>query len=113
MKKLFVVTLVGAAVVGGVVLAKGANPASTPEGRACTRLSELCSTEEAKPKDFDECVDDMKSARKLAGDANFERAAKCAEEQKSCAAAAGCYAGGVGMGAVGEMMKGFGTALSR
>lgn len=36
-----------------------------------------------------------------------------AKESNSCAAVSGCMMGGVGMGAVGEMMKGFGSALSR
>ena len=51
--------------------------------------------------------------RKVAGDAAFEKSAKCIDESSSCAAAMGCLAGGVGMGAVGEMMKGFGTAVTR
>ena len=113
MKKLLVTGLIGSAVVGTVVLAKGQGVATTPEGKACTRMVELCETEPMSSKDMDECVDDMKKARKLAGDANFDRSVQCANESKSCAAAAGCWAGGVGMGAVGEMMKGFGTALSR
>jgi hypothetical protein len=116
LKKLLVVGLIGSAVVGTVVLAKGlvlAAPAATPEGKACLRMEELCETEPMSSKDMNECVDDMKHARKMAGDANFDRSVQCTNEAKSCAAAAGCWAGGVGMGAVGEMMKGFGSALSR
>lgn len=113
MKKLLVVGLVGSAVIGTVVLAKGQGALATPEGKACTRMVELCETEPMSSKDMDECVMDMKKARKLAGDANFDRSVQCTNEAKSCAAAAGCFAGGVGMGAVGEMMKGFGSALLR
>ncbi|HVH46819.1 MAG TPA: hypothetical protein VM925_30965 [Labilithrix sp.] len=113
MKKLIVVGLVGTAIIGGVVLAKGASAASTPEGKACTRMASLCSTEEKSAKDLDRCVDDMKATRKLAGDVAFERSTKCLDEANSCAAASGCWVGGVGVGALGEAMKGFGTALSK
>jgi hypothetical protein len=111
-KKLVVIAVVGAALVGGIVLAKGASVASSPEGKACTKMADLCGAE-GNWKDLNECVDDMKKARKLAGDVPFERTAACIDESKSCAAAAGCWMGGVGVGAAGEMMKGFGTALTK
>lgn len=113
MKKLIVVGLIGAAIIGGVVLAKGASAAVTPEGRACTKMASLCGSEGKGPKDFDECTEDLKSARKFAGEPAFERSTKCIDEAASCAAVAGCLAGGVGVGAVGEALKGFGSALSK
>ena len=99
--------------IGVVVVASGASKASTPEGHVCVKLAELCETDAPKSKDFDECVDDMKKARKVAGDASFDKSSKCIDEAKSCGAAAGCMAGGVGVGTLGEMMKGFGTALTK
>ena len=111
-KKLVVVSVVGAGLVGGIVLAKGASVASSPEGKVCTRMAELCG-EEGDAKELNECVDEMKKAHKLAGDVPFQRSVTCIEESKSCAAAAGCMMGGVGVGAAGEMMKGFGNALTK
>jgi hypothetical protein len=113
MNKILLVGVVGALVVGGVALAKNASVAATPEGQACQDMQRLCSTEEPSQKDLNECVDGMKKLRKLSGDASFERSRACLAESSSCAAAAGCMGGGVGMGAMGEMMKGFGSALSR
>jgi hypothetical protein len=49
----------------------------------------------------------------MSGDVPFERSRKCIEESQSCAAASGCLMGGVGVGALGEMMKGFGTAVTK
>ncbi len=114
-KKLIVVSVVGAGLVGGIVLAKGAVATSTPEGKACVRMAELCGydDEDKKNEELEECIADMKKAHKLAGDKPFERSVSCIDESKSCAAAAGCMAGGVGVGAAGEMMKGFGTALTK
>jgi hypothetical protein len=112
MKKVLLVALVGAAVVGVVVVASGASKAATPEGKMCLRLAELCSTEQSA-KDFDQCVDGMKDLRKMSGDSSFERSQKCLDESKSCAAATGCMIGGAGVGSLGEFMKGFGTALSK
>jgi hypothetical protein len=112
MKKLIGVAVVGALVVGGVVVASGASKAATPEGKMCVRLAELCATDQS-PKDFDECVDGMKKLRKMSGDASFDRSQQCIDESKSCSAASGCLIGGAGMGSVGEFMKGFGNALSR
>lgn len=113
MKKLIVVGLIGAAIVGGVVVASGASQASTPEGRACVKMADLCGEQNASYKDLDKCVDDMKKARKLAGDSSFDKSAKCVQESNSCAAATGCWMGGVGVGAMGELLKGFGTAITK
>jgi len=112
-KKLVVTAVVGTALVGGIVLGKGASAASSPEGKACTRMAELCDADDWSANDMNACVTDMKKARKLAGDRSFEKSVECINESKSCAAAAGCWAGGVGVGAAGEMMKGFGTALTK
>ena len=112
MKKLLLVALVGSAVVGTVVVASGASKAATPEGKMCVRLAELCSTDQST-KDFDECVDGMKQLRKMSGDRAFERSQQCVEESSSCAAASGCMMGGVGVGTIGEMLKGFGNAMSK
>lgn len=112
LKKLIVVGLVGATIIGGVVLAKG-SVAVTPEGRACTKMASLCGTESKSLKDLETCADDLKSMRKMAGEPAFERSTKCIDEANSCAAVTGCLAGGVGVGALGEALKGFGTALSK
>lgn len=113
MKKLFVVGLIGAAIIGGVVLTKGAAAAVTPEGRACTKMASLCGSPGKGLKDLDQCAEDLKSMRKFAGESAFQRSTQCLDEANSCAAATGCWAGGVGVGAFGEMLKGIGTALSK
>lgn len=115
MNKVFGVALVGALVVGGVVLIKGASGASsaiTPEGKMCVRLGELCGADPSTEK-LESCVEDMKKMRKMSGDAAFERSQSCVAESKSCGAASGCMMGGVGVGTLGEVLKGFGTALSK
>ena len=113
LKKILGVGLVGAAVIGAVVIAKGAGPAATPEGKACIRVSELCGVDDKSTDKLASCVADLDKAKKVAGPANVERSMKCIEESNSCAAVSGCMMGGVGMGALGELMKGFGSALSR
>ena len=112
MKKLLLVVLVGGAIVGVVVAASAGAKASTPEARMCIKMGEVCASE-AGAKDFDQCVDGMKKLRKMSGDHSFERSQKCIEESTTCAAASGCMMGGVGVGALGELMKGFGTAMSK
>ena len=76
-------------------------------------MSELCAVDDRSTERLQSCVADLEKAKKLAGPANVERSMKCIEESNSCAAVSGCMMGGVGMSAVGEMMKGFGSALSR
>jgi hypothetical protein len=118
LNKLIAVGLIGAGLIGAVVIAKGSTAAAvtavvmTPEGKACARMAALCPTNTSDTTALQRCEDDMARARKVSGDANFERSAKCLDEATSCAAASGCLAGGVGVGAVGEALKGFGTALS-
>lgn len=113
MKKILTTLLVGSVVVGGVVLVKGASAASTPEGKTCIKLQEMCPPDPSKPMTFDQCVDEMRDLRKMAGNASFEKSARCIDESESCAAATGCLVGGAGMGVMGEMMKGLGNAMSK
>ncbi len=115
MKKLLGVGLVGAAVVGIVVIAKsaGAIPAATPEGRTCIKLADLCAVDDKSTKKLETCVDDLEKAKKAVGEQNVKRSMDCVAEANSCMAATGCMMGGVGVGALGEMMKGFGSAISR
>ena len=112
MKKLLVVGLVGAAVVGGIVVVK-ARPAATPEGRACIKIGDLCNAQDKSSEKLDKCIEGMESAKKVAGVPAVERSMKCVEESTTCMAATGCMMGGVGMGALGEFAKGFGTAISK
>jgi hypothetical protein len=103
--------LLGIVVVVGVVAMAGRSLAS-PERKACTKLHDLCGGE-ADAKSFNDCTDSLERTRKLAGDAGFNRSMACIDESSSCAAATGCLVGGVGVGAMGEFMKGFGSALSK
>lgn len=116
MNKILGVGLVGAAVIGAVVIAKGAGAvgiAATPEGKACLQLADLCVVDDKSAAKLETCVEDFEKTKKLVGEAPVKRSMDCIAESNSCMAATGCMAGGVGMGAVGEMMKGFGSALSR
>ena len=113
MKKLLVVGLVGLAVVGAIVVVKGAGPAATPEGRTCIKMSDLCGSTDKSTEKLDKCIEGMQSAKKIAGTAAVERSMKCVEESTSCMAATGCMMGGVGVGALGELAKGFGNAVSK
>ncbi|MBS2016373.1 MAG: hypothetical protein JST00_26045 [Deltaproteobacteria bacterium] len=116
MKKLLGVGLVGAAVVGAVLIAKGAGAvgiAATPEGKACRKIADLCAVSEKSAEKLESCVDDFEKTKKLVGEAPVKRSMECIQEANSCMAVSGCMAGGVGVGALGEMMKGFGSALSR
>ena len=79
---------------------------------ACARLSDLCSTSDQKV-DPAQCQKQLTDARKMAGPGNVERSEQCLADAKTCAAATGCMSGGVGMGAMGEFLKGLGGALSR
>ena len=79
---------------------------------ACARLADLCSTSDQKV-DSAQCQKQLTDARKMAGPGNVERSEQCLADAKTCAAATGCMSGGVGMGAMGEFLKGLGGALSR
>ena len=79
---------------------------------ACARLADLCSTSDQKVESTD-CQKQLADARKMAGPGNVERSEQCLSDAKTCAAASGCMSGGVGMGAMGEFLKGLGGALSK
>jgi hypothetical protein len=79
---------------------------------ACARLADLCSTSDQK-FDSNDCQKQLTDARKMAGAGNVERSERCLSDAKTCAAASGCMSGGVGMGAMGEFLKGLGGALSK
>lgn len=91
-----------------------AAPADSVAGdvTACARLADLCSTSDQKVDSAD-CQKQLADARKMAGAGNVERSEQCLSEAKTCAAASGCMSGGVGMGAMGEFLKGLGGALSK
>lgn len=112
MKKILGVGLVGAAVIGAVVVAKASGVAATPEAKTCIKLGELCGAEKSGEK-LDQCVDGLNQAKKMSGEPAVQRSMQCVQESTTCMAATGCMMGGVGMGALGEMMKGFGSAISR
>jgi hypothetical protein len=83
----------------------------TSDTAACTRLSELCTTSNERV-DVAECEKQLADARKMSGANNVARSEQCLADAHTCAAATGCISGGVGMGAMGEYLKGFGSALS-
>jgi hypothetical protein len=85
---------------------------TTGDTTACAKLAELCSTSDKKV-DVAECEKELADARKMSGAANVERSEQCLADAKTCAAASGCISGGVGMGAMGEFLKGLGSAISR
>jgi hypothetical protein len=101
------------------VTAPAAAPASAPpvagsgasDAAACERLADLCSTSDQKV-DVSECEKQLSDAHKMAGAGNVARSEQCIADARTCAAATGCISGGVGMGAMGEFLKGFGSALS-
>lgn len=116
MNKLLGVGLIGAAIVGTVAVAKGSGVTATPEEKTCNRLADLCSTSShdvRKDKDFASCPADLADAKKFAGAPAVDRSMTCVAEANTCTAASVCLATSVGMGALGEAMKGFGSALSR
>jgi hypothetical protein len=78
---------------------------------ACEHLADLCSTSQQKV-DIPDCERQLGDARKMSGAPNVDHSLRCVTDAKSCASATGCISGGVGMGALGEFMKGFGSALS-
>ena len=86
--------------------------ASAADTTACARLADLCSTSDQKV-DAAGCLKQLADARKMAGPGNVDRSEQCLGDAKTCAAASGCMSGGVGMGAMGEFLKGLGGALSK
>ena len=108
MKKLLIVLGIAAVVV--VLLVSVKKAAASPERQACVHVGELCGNG-GDVDQLEKCADGFAKARKAAGDPAVERSLKCIEESKTCAAIAGCTLGGIGVGAMGEFMKGFGSAL--
>jgi hypothetical protein len=110
----------GASVVASASAASSTVPAASVvpppvvanDSAACGRLADLCSTSGHRV-DAASCETQLADARKLSGDANVARSAQCITQASTCAAAMGCIQGGVGMGALGEYLKGLGSALSR
>ena len=113
MKKLAVVVGLAALVLLVVFTAKKA--VASPEQTACARVGDLCGFDEDADKRADnlaQCTQNLAHARKVSGDAAVDRSIKCIDESTTCSAVAGCAIGGIGVGAAGEFMKGFGKALS-
>ncbi len=115
MKKLlaiFAVVAIGAIVIS-VVFGKSIVLAlSSPETKACVKMGDLCGQSGDKHA-LDQCVDGLQQARKVAGSPAVDKSLSCIQESNTCMAASGCVVGGVGVGAVKEMLKGFGNALSK
>jgi hypothetical protein len=101
----------GLATPAGTATATAAAAAPVSDATACARLGELCSTSD-HTMDTAQCEKQLADARKMSGEANVLRSEQCLVDAKTCAAASGCLSGGVGMGAMGEFLKGLGSALS-
>jgi hypothetical protein len=95
-----------------VAMTASAQAPATSDATACARLAELCSTSDKKV-DVAECEKDFADGRKLSGAAGVDRSAACIADAKTCLAASGCVSGGMGMSALGEFLKGLGSAISR
>jgi hypothetical protein len=108
-------TASGTAPAATATIAPSSTAAPLPpldDAASCSRLAALCSTSNEKV-DPDECRKELADARKMAGAGNVEKSERCLAEANTCAAASGCLSGGVGMGAMGEFLKGLGAALSK
>jgi L-aminopeptidase/D-esterase-like protein len=103
-------TTATATTAAGTAVAAAATPPASDHA-ACEHLADLCSTSQQKV-DVPDCERQLADARKMSGPANVDHSLQCVTDAKSCASATGCISGGVGMGALGEFMKGFGSALS-
>src|SRR5262245_45457087 len=108
MKKALAAILV-LAVIGGAAFAL----TRSPERSACLRMADLCGAQNGTTKDLDECVEDIKQFRKVAGDEATNKGMACVEGAKTCGEAAGCVAGagvkGI-QGVVDGFIKGLGNA---
>jgi len=102
-----------AVLVLGVIGATAFALTRSPERSACLRVADLCGTQNGTKQDLDQCVDDIKQFRKVAGDEAADRGIVCVEGAKTCGEAAGCVAGagfkGI-QGVVDGFFKGFGNA---
>jgi hypothetical protein len=85
----------------------------SPERAACMRVADLCGVEGGSMKDLDQCVDDVKRWRKIAGDEPVDKGLACVESAKTCGEAVGCTAGAAFKGTqniMNDFFKGFGKA---
>lgn len=109
MKKVLAVLLV-VGIGGGVAYAV----TRSPERSACMKLGELCGAKNGTVEDLNQCVDEMKQFRKIAGDEAVDKGVKCVDEAKTCGEAAGCVAGagvkGI-QGVMNDFFKGFGKGV--
>lgn len=85
---------------------------SSPETKACVKLGDLCG-QGGDTHALDQCVDGLHQARKIAGSASVDKSLTCIQGADTCMAATGCMMGGVGVGAMKEMVKGFTDAVSK
>ena len=60
MKKLLAVSLLGAAVVGTVVVARAGGVGSSPEAKTCVKLNDLCAVDDESRRDLATCESDLK-----------------------------------------------------
>src|SRR5262249_19314970 len=109
MKKALIAVLV-LGVIGGTAFAL----TRSPERSACLRMADLCGAQKkGTAQDLDQCVDEIKQFRKVAGDEAADKGMACVEGAKTCGEAAGCVAGagfkGI-QGVVDDFFKGFGNA---
>ncbi len=115
MKKLFTIVVVITVAALGLSLLFGKKivlALSSPETKACAKMGDLCGQTGDK-KSLDQCVDGLAQARKVAGTESVDKSTSCIQESKTCMAATGCMMGGVGVGAMKEIFKGFSSAVSK
>jgi hypothetical protein len=100
------------ATASAAVAASATAATASSDQAACARLADLCSTS-AEKVDMAQCETRLSDSRKLSGAGNVDRSEACIAEARTCAAATGCISGGIGVGALGEFLKGVGTSLSK
>lgn len=85
----------------------------TPERSACIRVADLCGEKGGGVQELDQCVDQVKQWRKVAGDEAVNKGIACVDQAKTCGEAVGCVAGASAKsveGLVNDFLKGFGKA---
>lgn len=116
MKKLLIGLAVVVLLVGVATVAFGKKiylAFASKEAKACAKIGELCGGEKGTAKELDQCEEGFKQLRKITGEKGVDKTLTCVDDATSCMAATGCVMGGVGVGALEEMMKGFGNAMSK
>lgn len=86
---------------------------ASPERRACAKMGEVCGNNDGGLRELEACEDGFAKARKLVGDAPVDRSIACIADTQSCIGATGCVIGGIGIGALSDFGKGFGSASSK